>query len=381
LFDRLPEYPWQLLKPYAAKAALHAGGAVDLSIGSPVDPTPEVIQQALDNSSNAPGYPSTAGTLELRQAVVEWFARRRGVPGLNEAQVMPTIGSKEFISWLPLMLGLGAGDVVVQPETAYTAYAVGAAFCGADIVSQDDPALWPANAKLIWLNSPGNPDGKVLDVEFLRTAVARAREIGALLASDECYAELGWSGRWATEVIPSILDPRVIGDDLSGVLAVYSLSKQSNLAGYRAAFAVGDESLVKALVNLRMHSGMMSPWPVQQAMIAALGDDAHVAHQRELYRARREALLPAVEAFGFEVSHSEAGLYLWATLGEDCWATVDRLTKLGILVVPGSFYGNPQSKYVRFSITATDAAIAEGSARLLNAIGLKHREMNRQETP
>jgi aspartate/methionine/tyrosine aminotransferase len=369
LFDRLPEYPWQLLKPYSAKAALHAGGAVDLSIGSPVDPTPEVIQQALDNASNAPGYPSTAGTLEFRQAVVDWFARRRGVSALNAAQVMPTIGSKEFISWLPLMLGLGAGDVVVQPEVAYTAYAVGAALCGAEIVSQDDPALWPSNAKLIWLNSPGNPDGRVLDVDFLRTAVARAREIGALLASDECYAELGWSGSWATERIPSILDPRVIGDDLSGVLAVYSLSKQSNLAGYRAAFAVGEKSLVSALVNLRMHAGMMSPWPVQQAMIAALGDDAHVAHQRELYRARRDVLLPAVREYGFEVSHSEAGLYLWATLGEDCWATVERMAALGIVVVPGSFYGNPQSKYVRFSITATDAAIAEGAARLRNAIG------------
>ena len=348
---------------------MHAGGAVDLSIGSPVDPTPEVIQQALDNASNAPGYPSTAGTLEFRQAVVDWFARRRGVSGLNAAQVMPTIGSKELISWLPLMLGLGAGDVVVQPEVAYTAYAVGAALCGAEIVSQDDPALWPSNAKLIWLNSPGNPDGRVLDVDFLRSAVDRAREIGALLASDECYAELGWSGSWATERIPSILDPRVIGDDLSGVLAVYSLSKQSNLAGYRAAFAVGEESLVSALVNLRMHAGMMSPWPVQQAMIAALGDDAHVAHQRELYRARRDVLLPAVREYGFEVSHSEAGLYLWATLGEDCWATVERMASLGIVVVPGSFYGNPNSKFVRFSITATDAAIAEGAARLRNAIG------------
>ena len=192
MFDRLPEYPWEQLKPYAAKAALHERGAVDLSVGSPVDPTPAIIQDALNSSSNAPGYPSTGGTAEFKAAVVEWFARRRGVEGLKPDQVMPTIGSKELISWLPLLMGLGPGDVVVQPKVAYTAYVVGAAMCGAEIVSEDDPALWPANAKLIWINSPGNPDGRVLDVAEMKAAVDRARELGALLASDECYAELGW---------------------------------------------------------------------------------------------------------------------------------------------------------------------------------------------
>lgn len=367
MFDRLPEYPWLQLKPYSDKAALHPNGAVDLSIGSPVDPTPEVIQEALNQSSNAPGYPSTAGSPEFRKAVVEWFARRRQVPGLTIDHVMPTIGSKEFISLLPLYLGLGPGDVVVQPEAAYTAYAVGAALCGAEIVSQDDPALWPENAKLIWINSPGNPDGRVLDVNQLRKAVARARELGALLASDECYAELGWDGRWASEIIPSILDPRVIEGNLEGVLCVYSLSKQSNLAGYRAAFAAGAPELVKALVNLRMHSGMITPMPVQRAMIAALGDEEHVAVEKELYRQRREILLEAVTNFGFEVGHSEAGLYLWATLNENCFKTVDRMADLGIVVVPGTFYGSNSDHYVRFSITATDAKIAEAAKRLNQA--------------
>ncbi len=371
MFDRLPEYPWQQLKPYSALAAKHPGGAVDLSIGSPIDPTPAVVQQAIISSANAPGYPSTAGSLAFRNAVVEWFERRRGVTGLTEANIMPTIGSKELISFLPLFLGLGPLDAVVQPKAAYTAYAVGAALAGAQIVSEDDPELWPANAKLIWINSPGNPDGKVLDVEFLRKAVAKARSIGALLASDECYAELGWDGKWATEVIPSILDPRVTDGDISGLLCVYSLSKQSNLAGYRAAFAAGPADLVKAIVNLRMHSGMITPLPVQNAVVAALGDEAHVLAEKELYRDRRAVLLAAVREYGFEVSSSEAGLYLWATLGEDCWVTVQRMAELGIVVVPGSFYGDFSPNHVRFSITATDANIAEAAKRLRDAVSLR----------
>ena len=371
MFDRLPEYPWEQLKPFSAKAALHVGGAVDLSVGSPVDPTPSIIQDALNASSNAPGYPSTGGSPVFKAAVVEWFKRRRGVAGLTPEQVMPTIGSKELISWLPLLMGLGPGDVVVQPTVAYTAYIVGAALCGAEIVSEDDPAKWPANTKLVWINSPGNPDGRVLDVAEMKAAVDRARELGALLASDECYAELGW-GDWDNKLIPSVLDPRVCGDSHAGVLAVYSLSKQSNMAGYRAAFAVGEASLIKGLVNIRMHSGLNTPEPVQRAMVVALGDEEHVAIEKEIYRERREILLAAVRDYGFSVAESEAGLYLWATLGEDCWATVDRMADLGIVVVPGTFYGETSDKFVRFSITATDEKIAEGARRLRDAIGLTH---------
>jgi succinyldiaminopimelate transaminase len=283
---------------------------------------------------------------------------------------MPTIGSKELISWLPLMMGLGPGDAVVQPTVAYTAYVVGAAMCGAEIVSEDDPAKWPSNAKLIWINSPGNPDGKVMDVAEMKAAVDRARELGALLASDECYAELGWN-EWSEKLIPSVLDPRVCGGDSDGVLAVYSLSKQSNMAGYRAAFAVGSAPLIKALVNLRMHSGLNTPLPVQRAMMVALGDEQHVAIAREIYRERREILLAAVLDYGFELSASDAGLYIWATLNEDCWKTVERMAALGIVVVPGTFYGEHSTNYVRFSITATDDKIAEGARRLRDAIGLR----------
>ncbi len=369
MFSGLPEYPWEKLKPYEEIAKKYPAGMVDLSVGSPVDPTPEVIQQALVRATNAPGYPSTAGSLELREAIIEWFARRRGVPNLTIEQVMPSIGSKELISFLPLFLGLGKGDVVVQPRVAYTAYVVGASLVGAEIVSSDDPESWPENTKLIWLNSPGNPDGKVLDVDYLRKAVNRARELGAVLASDECYAELGW-GRWEAERIPCLLDPAVCDGNQDNLLVLYSLSKQSNLAGYRAAFAAGDSKLIQPIVNLRMHSGLMMPAPVQQAVIAALKDEAHVALERKIYQARRDILLAAVKDYGFKVSDSEAGLYIWATLGQDCWSTVKQMADIGILVVPGEFYEAGGSEYVRFSLTASDDKISEGANRLSNAIKL-----------
>ncbi len=360
----LPDYPWDLMAPYAARAREHRDGLVDLSIGSPVDPTPELIRSALAAATDAHAYPQTIGTPALREAIVSWFARRRGVPGLSVENVLPTIGSKELVAFLPFFLGLGEGDVVVHPRAAYPTYAIGAAMAGAEAVASDDPAEWPESTRLVWLNSPGNPDGRVLSVEELRAAVARARELGAYLASDECYAELGWEAPWDAEPIPSVLDPRVIGEDRRNILAVYSLSKQSNLAGYRAAFVAGCRTVVGRLTNVRKHAGLMVPAPLQAAMTVALGDDEHVAAQRERYRARRAELKPALEAAGFRIDRSEAGLYLWATEGRDAWESIGRLADLGILAGPGHFYGSFYPEHVRLSLTATDERVAEAASRL-----------------
>ena len=360
----LDEYPWDAVAPYAARAKAHPDGIVDLSIGSPVDPTPDIVAAALRAATDAHAYPQTVGTPALREAIAAWYDRRRGVPGLTTADVLPTVGSKELVALLPLLLDLGPGDVVVHPRAAYPTYEVGAKLVGATPLASDEPAEWPDTTRLIWLNTPGNPDGRVLDVDELRGAVQRARELGATIVSDECYAELGWDGPWADAPVPSILDPRVVGEDRHDVLSVYSLSKQSNLAGYRAAFLAGDAGLVARLVTARKHLGLMLPAPVQAAMTAALGDDAHVAAQRELYRARRDILRPALEAAGFRIDHSEGGLYLWATEGVDAWDTMDRLADLGILAGPGHFYGDHFPQHVRFSLTATDERISAAAARL-----------------
>lgn len=363
----LAEYPWDAVAPYAARARSHPDGLVDLSIGSPVDATPLVVAEALKAATDAHAYPQTVGTPGLRSAIVDWYARRRGVPGLTPDQVLPTVGSKELVALLPLLLGLGPGDVVVHPRAAYPTYEVGARLVGATPLASDDPAEWPEETRLVWVNSPGNPDGRVLDVEALRHAVSRARELRAVLASDECYAELGWEAPWDAEPIPSALDPRVTGGDLAGVLSVYSLSKQSNLAGYRAAFLAGDPAVVARLLTARKHLGLMLPAPVQAAMVAALTDDQHVARQKELYRGRRALLKPAVEAAGFRVDASEAGLYLWATEGRDAWESLDRLAGLGILAGPGHFYGTHFPQHIRLSLTAPDERVAAAAARLRSA--------------
>jgi succinyldiaminopimelate transaminase len=357
----LPDFPWDSLEPFKKQAASHPGGLIDLSVGSPVDDTPVIAQEALSRAGNAPSYPLTAGTPELRAAIASWWERRRNAGPLESAHVIPTIGSKEMVGLLPTILGLRAGDVVVIPEIAYPTYAIGAHLIGATIVASDNPEDWPTNTALIWLNSPSNPTGSVASIATLRSAVARARELGAVLASDECYAELPWT----LDSVPSLLDREVTGGDLTGLLALYSTSKQSNLAGYRAGIMAGDPALIDRILQVRKHLGLIPPAPIQAALTAVLGDDDHVARQKERYRARRDVLLPAVLAAGFRVDHSEAGLYLWATRGESALESVEWCASRGILVTPGYFYGEAGAGHVRIALTATDGHIAQAATRFL----------------
>lgn len=364
----LPDFPWDTLAGAAATARACPGGIVDLSVGTPVDPTPQVIRDALAAAGDAPGYPTTHGTPALREAVADWFVRRRGVPDVDPAAVLPTVGSKELVALLPGLLGFGPGDVVVHPRVAYPTYDVGARLAGATPVAADaTSALGPGRVSLVWLNSPSNPTGQVLGTEHLAKVVAWARARGAVVASDECYAELAWGPEGAGGV-PSVLDPRVSGGSHDGLLAVYSLSKQSNVAGYRAAFVAGDPRLVARLLQVRKHAGMIVPMPVQAAMTAALADHSHVVEQRERYRARRSALLAATAAAGLEHTGGDAGLYLWLRAAREpevpAAALVSALAARGILVAPGTFYGAAGSGHVRMALTATDERVAAAVERL-----------------
>ena len=323
-----------------------------------MDDTPEVIQSALRNAVNAPGYPTAAGTPALRQAWVCWAQGTLGVE-LDDAQVAPTIGSKEVVAWLGTLLGLNTSSTVAIPELAYPTYAVGGMICGAKVVTYRTSSDIPSEADLVWVNSPSNPSGEVLGVDELRAIVEVGRNLGAPVVGDECYFELGWT---ADPV--SVLDPRVCGETQEGVLAVHSLSKRSNLAGYRSGAVLGDAVLVQAIIGARKHTGMLLPSPIQQATIAALDDSQHVADQKLRYANRRDVLHTALTQAGFTIEHSQAGLYLWTTRNEDCMETVNWFANNGILVAPGSFYGTAGDQYVRVALTATDERIASAASRL-----------------
>ena len=318
------------------------------------------MREALAAASDAPGYPATAGTRALREAAAGWLSRRHQVT-VDPGSVLPVIGTKELIAGLPTLLGCGPGDVVVYPTLAYPTYDVGARLAGARPVAADAAAgLGPEPVRLWWLNSPSNPTGRVLPPEHLLKVVRWARERGTVVASDECYIELAWEERPF-----SVLHPDACDGSHAGLLAVHSMSKRSTMAGYRAGFVTGDPDLIAELLEIRKHAGMMVPGPVQAALTAALGDDDHADAQRARYAARRELLRPALEAAGWAVEHSQAGLYLWAAHpARDGWESVAALAEAGILVAPGSFYGPSGGRHVRVALTATDERISAAAARL-----------------
>jgi succinyldiaminopimelate transaminase len=360
---RFPDFPWDTLAGAKARAAEHPDGIVDLSIGTPVDDAPAVAQDALAAASNAPGYPTVLGPESMRQSVVDWLARRFGLTGIGPDNVLATVGSKELIGNLPVQLGLGRDDLVVVPELAYPTYDIGARYAGCRVIAADSTvALGPERPAIVYVNSPANPHGAILGRDHLKKMVEWCRERGALLVSDECYLEFAWEAEPA-----SVLDPAINGGSLDGILAVHSLSKRSNLAGYRAAFVVGDAAVVAELVAVRKHLGFMVPAPVQSALAAALADDVHVDEQRARYAERRSALRDALIGAGFRIDHSEGALYLWVTRDEPCLDTVAWLAERGILVAPGTFYGAAGAKHVRVAFTATDERVAAAVVRLSEA--------------
>ncbi len=359
--SRLPDFPWDRLIPLRERAAAHAGGLVDLSVGTPVDPTPEVVQKALRSATDSPGYPTVWGTPDLRTSIVDYLQRRCGSIDLDHDNVLPTVGSKELVASLPAQLGVRTGQTVLIPAIAYPTYAVGALLAGADFLASDATlSVGPLDVPLVWVNSPANPTGRVLPPDHLRKVIAWARERGAVVAADECYFECAW------DIEPvSVLDRSVNGGSLDSVLAVHSLSKRSNMAGYRAGFVAGDPAIVGELREVRRHAGLMVPGPVQVAMRAALDHDGHIEEQREVYLERRAMLRRALESAGFRIDHSEASLYLWATRDEPCMDTVRWLAERGILVAPGDFYGPSGGRHVRVALTATDERVEAACIRLL----------------
>jgi succinyldiaminopimelate transaminase len=370
-----PPYPHDRLGDLRAVADTAPGGLIDASVGTPVDPTPEVVIAAAAAAlRDATGYPATIGSPGLREAAASWIDRRFGVDVGADA-VLACIGTKELVAALPRLLSLRdpSRDTVLYPALSYPTYAMGAVLAGLravpipvdaaghDLVAAVDPDD-AARALLLWCNDPANPTGVGASQGQLADTVAWARSAGVLVASDECYAEFTFDDDGA----PASPVTALTGNH-EGVLAVHSLSKRSNMAGYRIGFVAGDLELITYLGEVRKHGGMMVPAPVQAAAIAALGDDSHVEEQRARYAARRARALPALERFGLVHDGGPSTFYLWlrgADGRSNGWELAARLARAGVLVAPGDLYGPDGAEHVRLALTLTDAQIEAMVERL-----------------
>ncbi|MFI5052782.1 MAG: succinyldiaminopimelate transaminase [Acidimicrobiia bacterium] len=373
-----PPYPHDRLGPLAERAAAVAGGIVDASVGTPIDPMPEVARRALvDAAASATGYPATIGSAPYREAAAAWIERRLGCQVASD-QVVACIGTKELVASLPRALSLRdpSRDTVLYPAVSYPTYAMGALLAGLRAVPVAVDAGWhvdltqvrdddAARALVLWCNDPCNPTGVGATPTAMRGAVEWARERGIVVASDECYAEFTYDDAGQAVAPVTAL---AAGDD--GVLAVHSLSKRSNMAGLRAGFVAGDAELVVYLGEIRKHGGLMTPAPVQAAAAAALGDDAHVREQQHRYAARRATLLPALETLGLVHDGGPSTFYLWlrdAAGDRDGWAIAADLAATGLLVAPGEIYGEAGAQHARIALTITDAQVALVCERLESA--------------
>jgi succinyldiaminopimelate transaminase len=370
-----PRYPHDRLLELRAVAEAVPGGIVDCSVGTPVDPMPEVARRALaDAAAAATGYPAAIGAPAYRQAAAKWISRRFGATVSPDA-VLACIGTKELVASLPRLLALRdpSRDTVLYPSVAYPTYEMGARLAGlrAVPVPLDDRWLLDMSrideadadrALLLWVNEPGNPTGASGGDDHLRTVVDWARSCGAVVASDECYAEFTYDESGSPGAPVTVLSA---GHDRA--LAVHSLSKRSNMAGLRAGFLAGDAGLVSYLGEVRKHAGFMTPAPVQAAAAAALDDDAHVDEQRDRYARRRERTVHALANWGLVHDGGTSTFYLWlrtAEGGEDGWSITRRLAERGLLVAPGDLYGPDGAAHVRLSLTQTDDQLALAFERL-----------------
>jgi succinyldiaminopimelate transaminase len=383
LLAELGGYPLAAYQDLKRALAADAAPLHDFSIGDPVEPTPEFIRHALvDGLAPVSQYPTAAGLPELRSAIAAWVERRFKVAVDPETEVLPTAGSKEGVFHLPLGLLDAGGDRtnVLWGTPGYPVYERAQRFAGGDsdpvALSADDGwrldlgALDPRRldrACLAWLNYPHNPTGATVDLDFYRAALDTARERGLVLASDECYVDIHPVG---AEPPVSLL--QAAGDDRSGVVVAFSLSKRSGMTGYRSGALVGDPELIAAQRMLRPNIGTASPEFIQRAATAAWSDDAHVAQRREVFDAKRAIMLEFAARAGLRVSGSQATFYLWlAAPGGDDLAYAQALLRERVVVSPGRAFGSaghgwlrlalvPSAEGCRAAVEAWSAAIAAG---------------------
>jgi acetylornithine aminotransferase len=352
---QLAQYPFTRLDDWKAEAAARGVSLIDFGMGDPRERTPAFIRQALLASvDEVSSYPRATGLPELRTAIAGWIDRRYGVEVDPDAEIVPTLGSKEAIFSFA-QIALGEKRLVAIPEPAYPVYERGALFAGGAVATVplsertgwlpdlDAFDRWDEIA-LFWVCYPNNPTGAVAPLSFYEEIAARAREHGFLVCSDEAYSEL-----WFDEPPASALEV----DDRTSVVVFNTLSKRSSMTGYRSGFVCAPPEIAAALRAFRPTVGTAPQEFVQRASIAAWSDETHVDDVRALYRRKRDVLLPALERKGLRLAGSSATFYLWVDVGGSSEPFARRLLDHGIVCAPGSFFGAAGEGYARFALVPT----------------------------
>lgn len=386
----LQPYPFQRLRDlFQGLTPNPAYSAVNLSIGEPKHATPSIITEALaKNLSGLASYPTTIGVPALREAINQWLQRRYGIPALNiEKAILPVNGSREALfAFAQAVINTQVNEqpVVISPNPFYQIYEGAAFLAGAqpyfiNTTPDNDfvmdltqvPVEILKRTQLVFVCSPGNPSGKVMDIQAWKTLFELSDQYGFVIASDECYSEIYFDEQQPP--VGALQAAHELGRDFSRIVMFSSLSKRSNVPGMRSGFVAGDAEIVEKFALYRTYHGCAMNPAVQAASIVAWNDEAHVIENRVLYNEKFQAVTPILQQVWSQTQLPDAAFYLWINTQQDDTQVAKTLYQdLNITVLPGSFlareaYGiNPGKGFIRMALVAPTAETIEGAQRIAN---------------
>lgn len=386
----LQPYPFQRLRDLFKGITPNSEfSPINLSIGEPKHATPQLVKDALTNNlSGLASYPTTAGSLELREAISAWISRRYNIPTLNaDKAILPVNGSREalFAFAQAVIDSSKPNPVVISPNPFYQIYEGAAFLAGAtpyflNTLPENNHAMAfdsvPADVlnrtQLAYVCSPGNPSGKVMSLEQWKTLFELSDRYGFVIAADECYSEIYFDE--ANPPLGALQAAYLLGRGHANLIVFSSLSKRSNVPGMRSGFVAGDESIIEKFTLYRTYHGCAMNPAVQAASIAAWNDETHVIENRRLYAAKFNAVTPMLKT-SLEVEMPDAAFYLWARSQQsDTELAVKLYRDLNITVLPGSFLAreahgmNPGKHFIRMALVAPYDECVEAASRIKNKL-------------
>ena len=385
----LQPYPFQRLRDlFAGLTPNPAFSPVNLSIGEPKHATPHIISDALvKNLSGLASYPTTIGVPALREAINQWLQRRYGIPALNiDKAILPVNGSREALfafAQAVIDTTVSVQPVVISPNPFYQIYEGAAFLAGAqpyfiNTTADNDfvmdltqvPAEILKRTQLVFVCSPGNPSGKVMDVAAWKTLFELSDQYGFVIASDECYSEIYFDE--GQPPVGALQAAHILGRDFKRIVMFSSLSKRSNVPGMRSGFVAGDDSIIEKFALYRTYHGCAMNPAVQAASTVAWNDEAHVIENRLLYNEKFKAVTPLLTQVWSRTQMPDAAFYLWIDTQKDDTEVAKRLyADLNITVLPGSFLAreahgiNPGKGFIRMALVASSEETIAAAHRIL----------------